>query len=125
LCDHDGTNNYGVIEEAYHSSVHTAFMALGAAYGKSYVGKIEASFNPSYGDEAAFDNDAMEVNVIYTPYGETLPTTFCKKITGSNVVIEINEQLAALSELTITINAQGKLLGTGILDVYMAEEVFV
>lgn len=87
---------YGVIEAAYYESVHTRFMALGEAYGESYLGKIIASFPILDG--------AMTIALTYTPYGYTLPMTISVDILASAPAnYEICERLAPLSEVSMTI----------------------
>jgi hypothetical protein len=90
LCNSGKTAIYGVIDIANIESVHSRLMALGTAYGKTYLGDIRASF-PS--------TDIFTVQITWTPKGRTYPHIDTFDIIYSDV-IKIAEELEPLSEVT-------------------------
>lgn len=86
---------YGVIDIGNYKSVHTRYMALGSAYGKSYLGDVSASF-PSVAD-------VLTSIIYYTPKDNDFVNGITFDTFVSNSYVK-PEQLEPLSEVYITIN---------------------
>jgi len=89
---------YGVIDIGNFESIHTRYMALGAAYGKSYFGELAVTF-PTI-------SDVLTVNMVYHTVGHTLPhsVSFDVYVNQSNFQNIIHpRKLEPLSELYVTI----------------------
>ena len=91
-----GNAVYDEIIIANAESTHTRFMALGAAYGKSFLGEVRATFGSIAGP--------LTVQVSYTPYGETLERTISWSTMVDNARTQIAPiQLAPCTEVTTKI----------------------
>jgi len=98
LCNDDGTKHHAVIEALAHTSCHTSFYALGSDK-ESYIGKIYVGWS--------INNNTVTIKVTYTPYGDATPHTRIRTLSYFDSGIDINERLAPLSLVTMTIEDGG------------------
>ncbi|MFA5346123.1 MAG: hypothetical protein WC315_07610 [Candidatus Omnitrophota bacterium] len=90
---------YGVIDIGNYESVHTRYMALGEAYGKSYFGELISTF-PTVADTLTTTITMHGINDD-EPHAVSIDT-----FVNQSQYIALPEQLEPLSEVTVTINDQ-------------------
>ena len=98
ICDFDCAAIYGVIEELLYTSIHTRAMALGAAYGQTWLGKITITNSTA----------SVVLALTLTPKNAPAAITINKTIPAALAVpytwdLPIQTPLEPLSECSMTI----------------------
>lgn len=100
LCDWDNATQYAVIEAVQSQMSNTNYMALGSAYGESYIGEIVCGWS--------IITDTVTVTVIFQPYGSPYLQIMKRTLGGAgkgpaSEVIPINMRLEPCSVVQIQI----------------------
>jgi hypothetical protein len=111
ICDHDGATHYAVIEALAMLSCHTSFMAIGEAYGQSFIGEVEMGASSLTG--------LTTVKITYTPFGSAIAITITRQFYHNNTW-KVNQRLAPLSNVSMTVQDD-----TGDLTILTAEVPYV
>jgi len=93
VCDHDGATHYAVIEAAANCSCHVTYTALASAI-ECHIGEIHAGWSSLTG--------LCTLKLTYTPFGTSLEQTRTWQFYHDQV-IKINERLAALTDVAMTV----------------------